>query len=77
MTGTDSGLPRTAATGRAAVPAAGAAGAQQAAAAAGSAEPTAAVLTAFSLKTGMLPSVWNCSQAMPYGSVTQYFSLLA
>ena len=29
------------------------------------------------LKTGMSPSVWKCSQAMPCGSVTQCFSLRA
>ena len=30
-----------------------------------------------SLKTGMLPSVWKCSHAMPCGSVTQCLSLRA
>ena len=30
-----------------------------------------------SLNTGMLPSVWKCSHAMPCGSVTQCFSLRA
>ena len=30
-----------------------------------------------SLKTGILSSVWKCSQAMPCGSVTQCFSLRA
>ena len=29
---------------------------------------------AASLKTGMLPSVWKCSQAMPCGSCSQYRS---
>jgi hypothetical protein len=29
------------------------------------------------LKVGMLSSVWKCSQAIPCGSVTQCFSLLA
>jgi hypothetical protein len=32
---------------------------------------------AASLNTGMLPSVWKCSQATPCGSVTQCFSLWA
>ena len=35
------------------------------------------VAAGFSLNTGMLSSVWNCSQAMPCGSVTQYLSLRA
>lgn len=40
------------------------------------AEPDA--LTAwFSLKTGILPKVWKCSQAMPCGSVIQCLSLWA
>ncbi len=32
---------------------------------------------AASWNTGMLPSVWKCSQAIPCGSVTQCFSLRA
>ena len=35
------------------------------------------VTEAASWKTGMLPNVWKCSQAIPCGSVTQCFSLRA
>src|SRR5690606_21864776 len=35
------------------------------------------VAGAASWNTGMLPSVWKCSQAIPCGSVTQCFSLRA
>src|SRR3990167_2782119 len=37
----------------------------------------AACCTAASLNTGMLPSVWKCSQATPCGSVIQCLSLRA
>ena len=36
-----------------------------------------AAVAVCSLNTGMLSSVWKCSQAMPCGSVTQCFSLRA
>ena len=45
----------------------------------GGAQQTAldAWATRFSWKTGMLPKVWKCSQAMPCGSVIQCLSLWA
>jgi len=40
-------------------------------------QQAAAVEGSLSLNTGMLPRVWKCSQARPWGSTTQCLSLRA
>ena len=54
-------------------------GGQQAASdcATGAQQATPSTGRVVSLKTGMFPNVWKCSQAMPWGSVIQCFSLRA
>ena len=75
-TGTATGLPRGAGSQQAVGSAAAATDVEVVAPGAQQADGVVDYADA-SLNTGMLPSVWKCSQAMPCGSVIQCFSLRA